>query len=190
MSNFTGQKLDWLTSVSFDRRVTNSAFRVAHAIAGNLNEETGKTLKLSAETIGFQIGHKGPKKVQRAINLLKACGWLDWHRTGSANVYTPNYSKVKATLEMIGRWRYEKRQRYNGNSPEIGHQCPSADKSLQTDNSVPRGRTPVSDNHLRKSPYKRVVQEVGSLRVEASGQKRAAPGGGRPALRLIDPRSK
>ena len=107
---FTTQKLNWLQCVCFDRRLNDGAFRVASVIAFHLNEASGRAY-LSADTIAAMTGSKWPRKVARAIKLLKDTGWLNWERTKDANVYKPNYRNVKATLEVIGRLRFEKRQK-------------------------------------------------------------------------------
>ena len=144
---FTSRKLDWLAAVSFDRGVTDPAFRIAAAIASHLDEKTGHAF-VGADSIAFETGCQWPRKVMRAVKLLKARGWLDWHRTGTANVYKPDYRKVKATLAVIGRWRYEKRQIFLKKRTKIGRQRHSASKPVQSDTRGTSDMTPASRNHL------------------------------------------
>lgn len=84
--SFTGNKLDWLTAVMGDARLHDArAFKVAFCIAQHVNQETGTAI-LSDET----IGHKTciPRTwILRARKALRECGWIDWKRTKTANVY-------------------------------------------------------------------------------------------------------
>jgi hypothetical protein len=115
---FTTNKLDWLTCIRFDRRVTDSAYRVASVIADHLNGKTGCTM-LSDDTIAFETGSKWPRKIVRARKLLRDTGWLDWQHTKTANVYRPNVSNVRNALAAIGRARYEKRRRFLDNEARL-----------------------------------------------------------------------
>ena|SRR5271156_5141976 len=97
MTTFTGRKLDWLKCVRFDRRVNDHAYRVLAVIGDHLNEKTGRTI-LSDKTIAFEAGGSGSRTARRARNLLMETGWLKWHRTRTANIYEPDFSRVNATL--------------------------------------------------------------------------------------------
>ncbi len=147
----TSRKLDWLTCVRFDRRVTDYAYRVASVIAAHLNEVSGRAF-LSLDSIAFESGCKWPRKAVRAIKLLQATGWVDWKHSKTANIYAPNYANVKTTLEAIGRARYEKRQIFLNNPARLGRQRHSDVRGIQT-------MTPVSYNHLENTSEKRVAEE-------------------------------
>jgi hypothetical protein len=127
MTKFTSTKLNWLTAIAFDRRCTDYALRVAYVISNHLNAETGRWM-LATDTIAFETGSMSIRKVGRATRLLRDLGYLKVHRTGGANVYEADFRNVKTALAVIGRARFEKRQKYlqsKNKRDRIGQQCPN-----------------------------------------------------------------
>jgi hypothetical protein len=171
-TTFTGKKLDWLTCMRFDRRVTDYAYRIVSVIAHHLNEKTGRAM-LSDDTIAFETGSRWPRKVVRARKLLRDLEYLDWEHTRTANVYKPNFKNVRNTLAVIGRARYEKRQRFLDNHARLGRQRHSEHGAPDSDKSGIQTLTPTSDKHLREHLKEESTEEESSS-LEDSSLRRAA----------------
>jgi hypothetical protein len=107
---FTGEKLDWLNLVNADPRLDASAFKVAFCIAQHINQNSG-TWMLSDELISDKTSLP-TRTVQRARKALRDLGWINWRRTGGANVYWLLNGQVNAMLDhltMLKDARNEKR---------------------------------------------------------------------------------
>jgi len=119
-STFTGRKLDWLKSVAYDRRLLPYDFEVAFVIAQHINQKTWKAM-LSDDAIADETGGGSTRNVLRARKRLRGVGWLNWHRTRTANVYRLLFDGVDRTLDMITASRdarRERHQRYKAMTPE------------------------------------------------------------------------
>lgn len=83
--SFTGDKLDWMVSLSADPRLDARAFEVGFQIAQHVNKTSGIAI-LSDDTISDKTNI--PKRwVARARTDLRDAGWIDWKRTKTANIY-------------------------------------------------------------------------------------------------------
>jgi hypothetical protein len=110
--SFTGDKLDWMAGVSADPRLDARAFEVAFCIAQHINQQSGLA-RLSDETIADKTGI--PKRwIARARAALREAGWIDWRRTGDANIYWTKGEPLNAVLDhqaMLKDGRDEKRKK-------------------------------------------------------------------------------
>jgi Helix-turn-helix domain len=87
---FTRRKLDWLDQVHADRRVSDLAFRLAYAIGGYLNRNSGDAFP-SQGTLARVIGRES-RTVRNAAKELVACGHLavtEGQGRGKTNLYRP-----------------------------------------------------------------------------------------------------
>jgi hypothetical protein len=150
-STFTARKLDWLTAICFDRRVGDYAYRVVSVIARHLNEKTGRAF-VGDETIAFETGSKWRGKVHRARNQLRDFGWLEWQHSKTANIYKPVFTNVAPALQIVGRVRYEKRQRFLDNRARLSHRWISQPKMPDCTKIDSQTVPPVDHKHLRRTP--------------------------------------
>jgi hypothetical protein len=107
---FTGDKLDWMTALSADPRLDARAFEVGFQIAQHVNKETRLAI-LSDETICDKTAI--PRRwIARARADLRNCGWIDWKRTKTANIYWIRDDHMGAVTDhqiMLKDCRNEKR---------------------------------------------------------------------------------
>jgi hypothetical protein len=95
--SFTGEKLDWMTSLSPDPRLDARAFEVGFCIAQHVNAQSGRAI-VSDDTISDKTGI--PKRwVLRARISLRDAGWIDWRRTKSANIYWTLGDRINAVTD-------------------------------------------------------------------------------------------
>jgi len=132
--------------VRFDRRVNDHAYRVLAVIGDHLNEKTGRTI-LSDKTIAFEAGGSGSRTARRARNLLMETGWLKWHRTRTANIYEPDFSRVNATLATMAALKQQNRNKTAAFCDQIGQKRPRS-KMAALD------RPKLAAIHLRGTPSK------------------------------------
>ena len=160
-TTFTGQRLDWLKCVSFDRSIQPYDFEVAFQIAQHLNEKTA-TAFVSDETIADKTGGGSSRNVWNSRIRLRDAGWLTWRRTRTANVYSLNYGKVNGVLDMItvsSDARREKQQKpAKAKKRDMKHS--SYLTPPDTNHSAEQDTKPSSDIHPRGTPYR----EEGSRR--------------------------
>jgi hypothetical protein len=95
--SFTGNKLDWLTALSADPRLNARAFEVGFQIAQHVNLQSGLAI-LSDDTISDKTSI--PRRwVARARNDLRECGWIEWQRTKTANIYWTRGEQLNAVMD-------------------------------------------------------------------------------------------
>ena len=94
----TSQKLDWLDAVMADERLDARAKVVAYGIAMHLNRARGNAF-VSDRTLADKTGCRSVRTVQDGRSDLRALGWVDWKRTGSANVYSLLEGQKEAVVE-------------------------------------------------------------------------------------------
>lgn len=174
MTTFTGRKCDLLKAMRFDGRVSDQAYRVAAGILDHLNEKTERTI-LSDDLIAFEIAG-APRTVRRARDLLRETGWMKWHRTRKANIYSFDFEKVGPILAMIARERSArkgKRLKIAEINGQTGQKWPlSRDRPEMATLDRPK----MAAIHLRGTPSKQeAVQGRKNLRLEVASLER---GGG------------
>jgi hypothetical protein len=95
--SFTGDKLDWMVALSADPRLDSRAFEVGFQIAQHVNAQTGLAI-LSDDTISDKTAI--PRRwVARARSDLRTCGWIDWRRTKTANIYWTRGEQMNAVTD-------------------------------------------------------------------------------------------
>ncbi|WP_027514631.1 hypothetical protein [Bradyrhizobium sp. WSM1417] len=124
LRSFTGDKLDWLSALSADPRLDARAFEVGFQIAQHLNAQNGVAI-LSDDTISDKTGI--PKRwVLRARNALRSCGWIDWRRTKTANVYWTRGEQINQVIDhqiLLKELRQERRLKRKApqETPPVAH---------------------------------------------------------------------
>lgn len=98
--NATSRKLNFLKAARFDRTISAFDKLVLAALADHMNKHSGQTWPVADETIALEIG-SGRRSVRRSRMKLRKAGYLTWHRTRTSNVYGFDFTKAKATLEML-----------------------------------------------------------------------------------------
>lgn len=184
---FTSHKLTWIDCLAYDRRLKPLDKLIGLAIAQHVNSGTSQAY-VSDETIGDKVGGVSVRSVIRSRHRLRKTRWLTWRRSRAANYYELDHSNVNGILDMVAASRDARRERNRqsrGTTPVSYLAC--SDVTAATRQDV----TPESDIHLRGTPLsKRVAKGRGKLRVEASGPKLAAVGGGRVRFQLVEPSSR
>jgi hypothetical protein len=104
----TAERLDWLKCVQFD---IGNCLHVAAVLMFQVVEKdtvafghrlkTGEAL-LSDDAIADKTGLR-ERQVRNVRKLMKEAGWLDWRRTGDANVYRLRSERVPAVLAASGQ---------------------------------------------------------------------------------------
>lgn len=153
--SFTGDKLDWMTGLSADPRLDSRAFEVGFCIAQCINQHSGLAI-LSDETIADKTSI--PKRwIQRARTLLRECGWIDWRRTKTANVYWTKGDPLNAVMDhqiMLKDCRNERRKKLRKakqDSPPVAHLKLKELPPVAIPDSPPvanRDSPPVANIHL------------------------------------------
>jgi hypothetical protein len=109
--SFTGDKLDWMTALMADTSIASDAKVVGFCIAQHINAETGLAI-LSDDTIADKTGIS-KREVLRARMDLRSASWINWKRTGSANVYWTLGDPIQAIMmrqQSLKKVRDGKRQ--------------------------------------------------------------------------------
>jgi hypothetical protein len=99
-----------MTALSADPRLDARAFEVGFTIAQHVNKESGIAI-LSDETICDKTGIPG-RWIRRARADLRICGWIDWKRTKTANIYWTRGEQINAVMDhqiLLKECREEKR---------------------------------------------------------------------------------
>jgi hypothetical protein len=152
MTTFTGRKCDLLKAMRFDGRVNDQAYRVASNILDHLNEKTERTI-LSDDLIAFEIAG-APRTVRRARELLRETGWMTWHRTRKANIYSFDFEKVVPFLAMLARERNARREKRLKTAEINGQTRQKWPISRDRPKMATLDRPKMADIHLRGTPSK------------------------------------
>jgi hypothetical protein len=162
---FTGQRLEWLKCVNYDRRLKDcpAALKVAFVIATHVTENgssiPGIALNpgeacISDEAIADKAGGLHRRHVIRARNRLNETGYLNWRRTRSANVYRLDYGQVSRVLDLMDASNQARKEQQKRRKDRPRDVTPRA--HLKPPDRTPRAHldvTPESHIHLRGSPY-------------------------------------
>jgi hypothetical protein len=130
--SFTSAKLDWLTALSADPRLDARAFQVGFCIVQHMNAQTWRAI-LSDDVITDKTGIP-TRWVSRARQCLREAGWIDWQRTGKANVYRILVGCIAGVTERqieLKEKRAEKRKAGQIKIPEAHDRPRVADIHLQ-----------------------------------------------------------
>jgi hypothetical protein len=151
---FTSLKLDWLRCLAFDRRVGPLAFEVGFCIIQHANARTGRTWRISDETIADEIGCPA-RSVYRARSGLRAAGWLAWTRTRNANIYKICFGNVERVLDLMTAARDARKERQKMRQSRL-RECASV-RTLEPPDCAPmrtQDCAPMRNKHLRHNTVK------------------------------------
>jgi hypothetical protein len=110
--SFTGDKLDWMTALCADPRLSLPDFKIGFCIAQHVNSSTGVAI-LSDDTLVDKTNINRRSVIRSRINLKKY-GWIDWKRTMTHNVYWTLGTPMDAISDhqtLLKDGRDERRQR-------------------------------------------------------------------------------
>jgi hypothetical protein len=91
--SFTSKKLDCIDALIADPRLSPRAKVVGVCIIQHINQHTG-TWPLSDQTISEKTGGMPVRWIKYARAELRDLKWIEWQRTGDANLYRALYGNV------------------------------------------------------------------------------------------------
>jgi hypothetical protein len=167
--SFTSAKLDWLTALSADPRLDARAFEVGFCIVQHMNANSERSI-VSDDAISDKTGI--PKRwVLRARQSLKEAGWIDWQRTGMANVYSILRGRIDAVTErqlVLKEMRTNKRKARKSMRPWCPKEVPPV--AQQEVPPVTLQETPpVANIHLRNHTFSTTPSKTLIPDADASG---------------------
>jgi hypothetical protein len=144
-TKFTSLKFNWLDCILNDDRLKPAAFKVAYAILQTVNSVT-LVGWLSDETL-VDVTGISRAEVQRHRKSLKACGWLTWKRTKTANLYQPLFDQLPDGLEFMLEKRARRKELREARSA-------ARNASLRLETPVTQEASPA--RHQEASPARHI----------------------------------
>jgi hypothetical protein len=138
VKSFTAKKLDWLSALSVDPRVPSYAFHVGFCIVQHANARTGIAM-VADGTVGDKTG-LSRRHVQRARDLLRAIGWIDWKRTRTASLYHFKTDNLNSALDLLTMRRDNRQERWTERVEmrRRGRNTPGLDAPPRAQQDAPR----------------------------------------------------
>jgi hypothetical protein len=96
--SFTSDKLEWMSCLSLDPRISPHAFEVGFQIAQHVSASSGVAV-IADDTLS-EYTATSRQHVLRSRKRLRETGWLNWRSTQTANVYTLSFSNINAMLDL------------------------------------------------------------------------------------------
>lgn len=167
-------KFDWIRALAADPRLDARAKVIGNCILSHINQHSGEAI-LSDRAISDEtaIPERG---IARGRGPLRKHGWIDWRRTGGANVYRVLSDHIVAMNDRLARLKSQRsadaksrkgarrvtpsvaeRNRRSDTPPvaERKHDQPDAISQIEHCDLPPGADhvpPPVADKHLNRTP--------------------------------------
>ncbi|QMV02590.1 hypothetical protein GHV40_14370 [Devosia sp. D6-9] len=148
-ANFTSRKLDVLSAVAQDPRVSSGEFRVFFLLVQYARSSDG-TMYPAQDRIALQMGAK-PRWVRACIDGLVKKGWLSKSRPNRqrTNIYRVEMRNVNAIIDRITSLLDQRAETINAKSDR--HKNVSQERSDRHNSASPE-RHDRASKHLSRTP--------------------------------------
>jgi len=171
--SFASFKFDWMRALAADPRLDARAKMIGYCILSHVNQHSGEAI-LSDRSISDEtaIPERG---IIRGRGPLRKHGWVDWRRTGGANVYRVLNNQIVAMNDRLARLKSQRNdvkggkaarrvqpnvteRNHPGDTPPVAerkHDQPDAISQIERCDLPPMAdhvRPPVADKHLNRTP--------------------------------------
>ncbi|UPK31876.1 hypothetical protein IVB18_05320 [Bradyrhizobium sp. 186] len=104
--SFASFKFDWMSALAADPRLDARAKVIGNCILSHINQHSGEAI-LSDRSISDEtaIPERG---IIRGRGPLRKHGWVDWRRTGGANVYRVRSDHIVAMNDRLARLKSQR----------------------------------------------------------------------------------
>jgi hypothetical protein len=103
---FASFKFEWMKALAADPRLEARAKMIGNCILGHVNQHSGEaTLSDRAISDETAIPERG---IVRGRGPLRKHGWIDWRRTGGANVYRVLSDNMPAMNDRLARLKSQR----------------------------------------------------------------------------------
>jgi hypothetical protein len=157
--SFGSFKFDWMRALAADPHLDTRAKMIGNCIISHVNQHSGAAV-LSDRAISDETAIP-LRWITRGRNDLRDGGWIDWKRTGGANVYRVIADRIPAMKERLATLKAERGDASKARKmeprvrPQMADRNPRGDPLKSGWRSATGGGSVqplVADKHLRVTP--------------------------------------